>query len=202
MFYSAIKAIAFFLLKVLFLIEVRGRKNIPREGGLLVVSNHCSQMDPVIIGAVFPRRLYYMGKEELFKIPFLRSLIESLGAFPVRRKEGDIRALSKVIELVKEGKAVLLFPEGSRSEDGEVKEFMHGASYVAFKASVPVLPVAIKGSFEAMPKGAYFPKPTKIKVCFGDVLNFKSDGKRSKEKIREFTSALKERVEGLLKGMT
>jgi len=201
LFYNAIKAIAFFLLKVFFSVDVKGRNNIPRKGGLLVISNHCSQMDPVIVGAVFPRKLYYMGKEELFKIPFLRSLIMALGAFPVKRGEGDVRALSKVIELVKKGEAVLVFPEGSRSEDGEVKDFMHGASYVSLKASVPVLPVAIKGSFEAMPKGKCFPKPTKIKVSFGKTLEFKVNGKKAKEEIKNFTSTLRERVIELLRGI-
>lgn len=200
MFYSVIKAIALFLLKVFFSIEAKGRKNVPKEGGLIVISNHCSKMDPVLIGAVFPRKLYYMGKEELFKIPFLRSLITSLGAFPVKRGEGDLRALSKIIELVVRGEAVLLFPEGSRSEDGEVKDFMHGASYVAFKASAPVLPVAVKGSFEAMPKGQYLPKPTKIKVRFGEVLYFKGEGSGNlKEGVKAFTTCLRDRVIKLLR---
>lgn len=200
MFYNVIKALAFFLLKVFFLIEAEGRKNVPKEGGLLVISNHCSQMDPVIIGAVSPRRLYYMGKEELFKIPFLRKLITSLGAFPVKRGEGDLKALSKVIELVSRGEAVLLFPEGSRSDDGEVKDFMHGASYVAFRTSVPVLPVAVKGSFEAMPKGCYFPKPTKIKVRFGEVLYFNYEKKSNlKEGVKAFTAFLRDRVVKLLR---
>ncbi|MCS7232741.1 MAG: 1-acyl-sn-glycerol-3-phosphate acyltransferase [Synergistetes bacterium] len=201
MFYNIIKVLAFFILKLFFFIEAKGRKNIPKDGGLLVISNHCSQMDPVIIGAVFPRRLYYMGKEELFKIPFLRSLIVSLGAFPVKRGEGDLKALSRIIELVDQGKAVLLFPEGSRSEDGELKDFMHGASYVAFKTSVPVLPVAVKGSFEAMPKGQYFPRPTKIKVSFGKVLYFKGRGGKSiREEIKAFTNDLRENILMLLKG--
>ena len=199
MFYNVIKALAFFLLKVLFSMEVQGRFNIPKEGGLLVISNHCSQMDPVIIGSMFPRRLYYMAKEELFKIPFLRSLIISLGAFPVKRETGDLRALSKIMELVSRGEAVLLFPEGSRSEDGEVKEFMHGASYVAVKTGVPVLPVAVRGSFEAMPKGQAIPRLTKIKVKVGEVMRLNLGSKRAKESIYIFTNDLRERVIGLLK---
>ncbi len=199
MFYNVIKALAFFLLKVLFSMEVQGRFNIPKEGGLLVISNHCSQMDPVIIGSMFPRRLYYMAKEELFKIPFLRSLIISLGAFPVKRETGDLRALSKIMELVSRGEAVLLFPEGSRSEDGEVKEFMHGASYVAVKTGVPVLPVAVRGSFEAMPKGQAIPRLTKIKVKVGEVMRLNLGSKRAKESIYIFTNDLRERVIGLLR---
>jgi len=199
LFYNVIKALAFFLLKVLFSMEVQGRFNIPKEGGLLVISNHCSQMDPVIIGSMFPRRLYYMAKEELFKIPFLRSLIISLGAFPVKRETGDLRALSKIMELVSRGEAVLLFPEGSRSEDGEVKEFMHGASYVAVKTGVPVLPVAVRGSFEAMPKGQAIPRLTKIKVKVGEVMRLNLGSKRAKESIYIFTNDLRERVIGLLR---
>ena len=107
MLYGVLKALAFFLLKAGFAIEIRGRSYVPEKGGLIVVSNHCSIMDPVIVGAVLPRKLYYMAKEELFKVPFLRKLIISLGAFPVRRGEGDVRALSKIVDLVKDGKEVL-----------------------------------------------------------------------------------------------
>lgn len=200
MFYSVIKALAFFILKVFFRMEVKGRSNVPKEGGLLVISNHCSQMDPVIIGSVLPRRLYYMAKEELFKIPFLRSLIVALGAFPVRRETGDLRALSKIVDLVKKGEAVLLFPEGSRSEDGEVKEFMHGVSFIAFKAGVPVLPVAVRGSFEAMPKGKVIPKLTKISVRIGELVRVDGLSRRTKEEMTLFTSDLRNRVRDLLRG--
>jgi len=196
--YVILKALAFFLLRVGFLIEVRGRRHVPKEGGVIVVSNHCSNMDPVIVGAVLPRKLYYMAKEELFKIPFLRKLITSLGAFPVKRGEGDVKALSKVAELVRSGNAVLLFPEGSRSEDGRVGKFMHGASYVALRTGAPVLPVAIKGSFEAMPRGSSFPKPTRIKVEVGEPMFIRVRKGSVKEDVCNFTNRMREVVCWLL----
>jgi 1-acyl-sn-glycerol-3-phosphate acyltransferase len=126
--------------------HVYGRERIPRTGGLLVVSNHASNADPVILLAEMPRPLSFMTKDELFRFPLVRKFLFAWrGAFPVRRGEADIAALRNALELIREGFPVVLFPEGTRSPM-RLGKAHPGVAYLATRAQCPVLPVAIIGS--------------------------------------------------------
>jgi 1-acyl-sn-glycerol-3-phosphate acyltransferase len=129
--------------------DVVGSEHIPRTGGLLVVSNHASNADPVILMAVMPRPLAFMTKEELFRPLLMRTLLRLWrGAFPVRRGQADIGALREALDLIRDGCPVVLFPEGTRTSGG-LSRAHPGVAYLATRARCPLLPVAIVGS-EAM----------------------------------------------------
>jgi 1-acyl-sn-glycerol-3-phosphate acyltransferase len=131
----------------IFRLSVRGREHIPAEGPVLVVSNHISQADPVILGvAAVPRKSYYFAKAELFRIPFLRGYIHRMGAFPVERGGADRRALRLSREVLSRGDMLLMFPEGSRFTDGRLRPGLSGAGSLALDEGVTVIPAAIWGS--------------------------------------------------------
>src|SRR5688572_25699604 len=111
---KALLAIGLFLLGP---VRIRGRKNVPRSGGLLVISNHLSDCDPAVIGHALPRHSNFMAKRELFDIPILSWIIRTLQAFPVNRGSPDRAAIRKTVELLQKGEAVVVFPEGQLSED-------------------------------------------------------------------------------------
>jgi 1-acyl-sn-glycerol-3-phosphate acyltransferase len=127
-------------------LRVYGRERVPREGGLVVASNHFSWLDPVALGAASPRILYYMAKIEAHAAPGLGSLIRAFGCFPVRRGESDREAVRTMRQIVAEGKALGLFVEGTRQRSGVPGEVQPGAAMVAIQEGVPIVPVAIHGT--------------------------------------------------------
>jgi len=148
-------------------IRVYGKENIPDEGGAIIASNHQSFLDPVLIGVGLRRQIHYMARDSLFRNPLFRWLIESLNAFPVGRGKADVRAMREAIRLLREGNVVLLFPEGTRTWDGEIAELRKGVGLISRRANVPIVPAVIDGAFEAWPRFRKYPKPCKIKVAFG-----------------------------------
>ncbi|HTI35674.1 MAG TPA: lysophospholipid acyltransferase family protein, partial [Miltoncostaea sp.] len=132
---------------VSFRLGVIGRRNIPEDGPVLIVCNHISQADPVVLGvAAVPRKSYYFAKAELFKIPFLRGYVYRMGAFPVERGGADRRALRLSREILSRGDMLLMFPEGSRFTDGRLRPGLSGAGSLALIPVVTVIPAAIWGS--------------------------------------------------------
>lgn len=126
--------------------KVEGAENLPREGAVIVIANHQSYWDPVVLGTALRRRVYFMAKEELFRIPFFGTLIRVLGAFPVKREAYDRRALKVALEHLMRGHVVGIFPEGTRSPSGELLPPQPGAAILALKTGAPVLPVALIGT--------------------------------------------------------
>jgi 1-acyl-sn-glycerol-3-phosphate acyltransferase len=152
---------------LLFDLKVYGSHRFPKEGGVLLVSNHQSYLDPLLLGARLPRPLSYMAKASLFKIAPFAWFIRSLGAFPVRQGEGDIRALKEAIELAQEGHALMIFPEGSRSDDKNLLPIEPGIALVIRKAKVPVVPAVIDGSIDAWPRGHKIFRSRPIRILYG-----------------------------------
>jgi len=143
MFYKFARLLCRIILVLLRRWEVKGAENLPSGGGAVLVANHVSYWDPVVVGCAFNRRVYFMAKSELFEIPLLGPLISVLGAFPVRRDKSDRNAIRIAVKLLEEGNVVGIFPEGGRSRTGELMKPQPGAAMLAFKAGVPVLPVAL-----------------------------------------------------------
>ena len=165
--YFILRHAAFILSKIFFHLEVYGNKNIPKNGGFILASNHVSFLDPIILSAACFRRLSFMAKEELFKNKLFAWLIRNAGAFPLVRNHGDSGAIKEGIKRLKKGNVLLLFPEGSRSKDGAIKKPLSGVGFLAQKANVPIIPAYVFGTNRAWPKGAKFIRPCKIKVYFG-----------------------------------
>ncbi len=128
-------------------LRVRGAGAIPKRGGVLIVSNHLSSIDPPVVGtAAWPRKLYYMAKVELFRSRLLRFAITRTGAFPVRRGEADRDAIRMARGILRRGDAVVMFPEGTRSQDGVLGEPHAGAGMLALEAGITVVPMALWGT--------------------------------------------------------
>ncbi|HHV64563.1 MAG TPA: 1-acyl-sn-glycerol-3-phosphate acyltransferase [Peptococcaceae bacterium] len=144
-FYSFAKKILTLFLKAKGF-TVKGLENLPAEGPLIVACNHVSLWDPIIVGCALPRQIFFMAKEELFKIPILGTIITWLGAFPVKRGQGDISAIRKSLGVLKAGNVLGIFPEGTRSASGAIQEAMAGIVLIMEKSKAPILPVKIYGS--------------------------------------------------------
>jgi 1-acyl-sn-glycerol-3-phosphate acyltransferase len=128
-------------------LRVYGVENVPLEGGLVLAVNHLSFVDPPAVGAAMPRRIYYMAKSELHKVPGLAQLIRFFGTFAVKRGESDRDAVRMMREVVRRGEALGVFVEGTRQRNGIPGAAKPGAAMVALQERVPVLPMAIRGSY-------------------------------------------------------
>jgi 1-acyl-sn-glycerol-3-phosphate acyltransferase len=196
MFYFTVRA--FF--KLFFLLynrlSIKWTQVLPKDVQVIVASNHSSNLDPLLVGVAFPRRLRYFAKEELFR-PFLFGrIIRALGALPVSRADNAAAAgaLKAFFRLLEDGGDVLIFPEGSRSPDGTLQPLEGGVGLIAAHSGVSILPVYVRGTYKAMPTGAAWVKPTKISVTFGRLITFepsvlKSKGARGKI-MEELTNSL------------
>ncbi len=169
-FYKAMRGLFRFILVVFFDFKAYGVKHIPRTGGVLLVSNHESYLDPALVGTAVPRILSYMAKSELFTNKYFGWYIRQLHAFPVRQGKGDIGAMRETIERLKEGNLLNIFPEGSRSDDGQLLPIQPGAALVIRKAKVPVVPCIIIGSHKSWPRGQMFPHPSRLRVLYGPAM--------------------------------
>jgi 1-acyl-sn-glycerol-3-phosphate acyltransferase len=152
---------------VMFDLKVYGRDNVPDEGGALMVSNHQSMLDPVALGAQLRRPMSYLAKADLWKNPVFGWLISHLYAFPVQQGKGDKGAITETIRRLQEGHLLNIFPEGSRTETGELLPIQRGVALVIRKARVPVIPAVIDGSFRAWPKGQTLPDRHPVHVLIG-----------------------------------
>jgi len=146
MFYVLIRIFFRIVLKLLRRWKVNGLSNLPLQGGLVVVSNHTSYWDPIIVGCALPRRINYLAKEELFRIPVFRSIITAMAAFPVKRDQTDRAAIRKALQYLTDGQLVGVFPEGTRNPTDQLLEPQLGAAMLAFKGGVPMLPIGIIGA--------------------------------------------------------
>ena len=189
--YGALKLVAVALMRLGFRLEVEGREHVPASGPVLLVSNHVSLLDPPVVGGAAPRDLYFLAKEELFAIPLFGRLIRALNARPVKRDGSDSRALKMALRLLAEGRALLVFPEGTRGVEGRLREGRPGAGMLAVMSGAPVVPVYVSGSGRALPPGHAIPRPRKVRVRFGPPLHFKwGTDEGRKERYREATQEL------------
>ncbi|QBG46942.1 1-acyl-sn-glycerol-3-phosphate acyltransferase [Verrucomicrobia bacterium S94] len=149
-------------------LRIRGAENIPDRGGVLLASNHASFLDPPVVGVGYRGRpVHFMARDTLWNSKFGSWWMDHVGCIPVSRGTGDIKALKLTIKALKEGKAVSMFPEGTRTEDGELQEAKGGIGFIIEKSGCVVVPAYIDGTFEAYPKGARFIKPRKLTVTYG-----------------------------------
>jgi 1-acyl-sn-glycerol-3-phosphate acyltransferase len=147
---------------------IRGAENIPDEGGVMIASNHASYLDPPVVGVGYRKRpVHFMARDTLWKPGFGKWWMDSVGCIPVARGTGDRRALTTTIKMLKEGKVVSMFPEGTRTEDGELQEAKGGVAFIIEKSGCVVVPAYIDGSFAAHAKGAKFIKPKKVTITYG-----------------------------------
>lgn len=164
------------IFKVLFHLEVCYAGRLPKKKGFVLVSNHASFLDPIILGVASTRFLSYAARDSLFRNILFGALLKNVGAFPIKRWSADLCAVREAVQRLKQGNGVLIFPEGTRSNDGQIQQdISHGFVLLAKKANVPIVPARIYGSDKALGKGSKWINITKIKVVFGDAVNVGED---------------------------
>jgi 1-acyl-sn-glycerol-3-phosphate acyltransferase len=144
-----------------------GTSNVPGSGPLLIVSNHVGAVDPAIIGGWAPRPVWFMAKAELFH-GFWAWLMRGFHAFPVIRHSPDRTALRRAFDLLKHGSAVVLFPEGHRSENARLLRAEPGAGFIARRSGAPLVPIAITGTQNVLSRQQRFPRPAEVSMTFGE----------------------------------
>ena len=149
--YRIVRFFIFLILKILYRISYEGLENVPAEGGIIVAANHASLIDPPALGVVILREITYLAKKELFPVPVIRQLLKLSNSIPIDRGGYSKRTLKLVVERLKEGKALVIFPEGTRTKTGEFGRPRKGIGMVAVTADVPVIPCWIEGSYRAKP---------------------------------------------------
>ena len=152
-------------------VTVLHEERVPLTGPLLLAPIHLSHIDPPLMGSCMPRALMYMAKKELFFFP-LGILIRSLGAFPVSRGESDSSAIRLTIDQLKAGKAVIMFPEGSRGDGVRLGEIQAGIGMLAKRSGAVVLPVGLSGPQKMLAKGRSLPRRAHITICYGEPFTY------------------------------
>jgi 1-acyl-sn-glycerol-3-phosphate acyltransferase len=165
--YAACQQVARVLFVLVFGIRVYHRDRMPKTGGVLVVANHQSFLDPVLAAVGMPRPFHPMARETLFRLAPFRWLIKSLNAFPVRRASADLGAIREAMRRLGDGATVLVFPEGTRTRDGSIGPLQAGPVMIARRAGVPIVPMVIDGAFESWPRTSPLPRPHRIRVACG-----------------------------------
>ena len=155
-------------------LRVSGKGNIPREGALLVISNHLADVDPFAILATSPRPIRFLAKAELFEMRIVGGALRRWGNIPVRRGEADRGALKEAAAFLNAGEAVGIFPEGELSASSTLQELKGGVALVARMAPCPVICVALDGTQRILPYGSLVPRPSfrRVRVAWGEARSF------------------------------
>lgn len=187
--------------------RVIGRENVPKKGAFIFVSNHTSYLDPILLGTSLHRSLYYMARDTLFKKPCFAWIMRQVHAFPIRRNDNDFGAMKESLRILKSGKPLVIFPEGTRAKDKNLRRGKPGVGFIAAKANVPIVPAYVGGSFDALPRGVKTLERKPVMVYIGEPINLDSSclaarGRDSYQKISDEImhriAALKEKYESSL----
>ena len=170
--------------------KVNGLDHLPPQGGLVIVSNHTSYWDPIIVGCAITRRVNYMAKEELFQYPVFRNIITAMAAFPIKRDQSDRAAIRKALNYLSEGQIVGVFPEGTRNAGETLMAPEMGAAMLALKAGVPVLPIGLVGA-----RGVF----SKVTVNIGEPVLYQTEKKYTRGDLEKVSRIVMEKVDYLLR---
>jgi len=181
--YSVARSLCRLVGVTVFQVRCFGHQHVPSEGGVLICSNHQSYLDPILVGLGFRRHCSYLARDTLFRFgPFAR-LISFVNAIPIDREGGGIRGLKETLKRLKHDQMVLIFPEGTRSQDGNIAPLKPGFLVLARRGRVPLLPVALDGAFDAWPRKAMLPRPSVVRVCIGEPISPESAAAMNDEQL-------------------
>lgn len=199
-FYLPMFPICFIFFRLICRVKVKGKKPNKFLKNALIMVNHQSNLDVLLVGYFFfPRPMWYPAKIELFKVPIFKNLLVILRAFPVKRGQRDFKAMRTMSELAKKF-LVCVFPEGTRTRDGNIQQGRPGAGKVILDAGVPVIPVYVHNLYKMLPRGAKFPNlKVKIGIAFGEPIKFDSyyDSKNLKETSIKVINEVMDRIREL-----
>jgi len=187
-YYRVMRYIAQMVFMFYFRGRVFGLANVPASGGVLLACNHQSYFDPISATLALHREGNYMARDTLFDNPLFGRLIESLNAFPVKRGAADVGAVKEILRRLKDGKAVVVFPEATRTRDGSIGAINANSMALAKRAGAAIVPTVIDGAFEAWPRTALIPRPRMMYVTYADPITFEQVQEWSVEQITETVS--------------
>jgi 1-acyl-sn-glycerol-3-phosphate acyltransferase len=185
-FYRVARAICKVVCLVLWRFRATGVENVPRSGPLIVACNHISYLDPVALGVGLPRMPTYLAKKQLFDIPLLGPIIRGCGAYPLDRDAGGVAAVRVALRVLKEGRCVGIFPEGTRNLDGMAAQ-KGGAAFLAALSGAPVVPAAVVGTKDAK-------RFAQIRVAFGQPLTIVRNRKADDGDLEKWTAEIMRRI--------
>ena len=198
-FYRTAQCLSFLYYRLFHRFRVEGLENVPKDGPFLLASNHLSYFDPPALGCRLPRNLHYFARDSLFKGP-LGMLIRALNSIPVNRSRLDLGTLRRVLAVLGEGHPLLVFPEGTRSEDGSLGEGKKGVGMLVVKSRVPILPARIFGSYEIMGKGKSFPRVgRKLRVRYGELIEYEKldPGGKGSDRYEKISQTVMTAISGI-----
>jgi 1-acyl-sn-glycerol-3-phosphate acyltransferase len=169
--YNAIRAFARTVAVLVYGVRVIGRENWPSDGGGLVCANHQSMFDPALVGITCQRRMNYLARDTLFRIPLLAPLMRFLDAIPIDREGMGLSGIKETLRRLKAAELVVIFPEGTRTRDGEMGPLKPGFISLARRSGVPLIPVGLDGAYQAWPRTARFPRFGRIVVVIGEPIS-------------------------------
>jgi len=159
---------------VYFRWRVFNAERVPQTGGVILASNHASFLDPPLVGSGLRRGINYLARESLFRFPGMGALLRSWNAVPVDRDGGGAKGLKTILERLLAGNGIILFPEGTRTKDGNLLPARSGIGLTVVKSAAPVVPVRVFGTFEAFGRHRKFPRPYRVAVKYGRPMNFEA----------------------------
>jgi 1-acyl-sn-glycerol-3-phosphate acyltransferase len=154
--------------------RVFGAEHVPLTGGVILASNHASFIDPPLVGAGIRRDINYLARESLFRFPGIGALLRSWNSVPVDRDGGGAKGLKIILDRLLAGGGIILFPEGTRSQDGRLQPARSGIGLIVIKSTAPVVPVRVFGTYEAYGRHLKIPRPRRVIVKYGSPMNFES----------------------------
>jgi 1-acyl-sn-glycerol-3-phosphate acyltransferase len=168
--------LTFFLLRAIFgpaftlafRLRTFGQNHVPREGAAILAANHASFLDPILIGMRARRSVRFLVAAEFYRDPRLHALLRSLGAIPVGGDVGAIRSFRQITEAIRRGDLLGIFPEGGITRDGAMKPFRLGAAVLALQTGIPVVPMHLGGTFDALPRNAKWPRFVRVTLRIGE----------------------------------
>lgn len=178
--------------------RVVGKGNVPRNSACIIVANHVNLLDSPLLGISLGRKVHFMAKAQLFASPFYGFMAKQFGAFPVTKGKLDRRAGKKAVELLEQGQALIILPEGTRSKDGKLGEAYPGAALLAVKRGVPIVPVGISGTGNLTGK-RWFLKRHRITINIGEPFTLTTKaGRLNKEETKRLTDEIMKHIAELL----
>ena len=197
LFYRFAKLVIGLILLVWTRKQVVGLKNVPRRGPVILASNHVSLLDAGLLPVVVPRRIVYMGKIELFRTPIIGPLYKLAGFIPVRRFEGDLTALRKAEEILRQNQVLGMFPEGTRSRKPGLGKGQPGTAMIGLRSGAPIVPVAVTGTEGVAVPRSFF-RITRVRVVFGKPFELPKDRRLKTELVEQCTERIMKEIALLL----
>jgi 1-acyl-sn-glycerol-3-phosphate acyltransferase len=197
--YTLFKRISWVFARLRTRVRVEGLENVPREGPFILLANHQSILDPILIQSHCPRDLHTLTKSTQFGVPFFGWWLPRVNAIPTRRFKVDPQVVRVILRRLSEGKGIGIYPEGERSWDAEIQPFRRGTMRVVLKAGVPVIPCGVSGSYDVWPRWSKRMRRASVTIRYGEAITFGAHDDRAEREraVPEATERIREALEAL-----